>query len=139
MGIRTVGHIVKANAKDCGTLQSLGDISQKRAVKEYDPINAEDVIQALGKVKTDAIPMSVIYDPADTNGAGELETAFKAATPIPFAIELSDTLGANGTTFTWASALINEFSLAQDADGFVIASFTANLNGAPVVTAASAV
>ncbi|PHR57286.1 MAG: hypothetical protein COA44_06190 [Arcobacter sp.] len=137
MGIRTVGHKVKANSKDCGTLQSLGEISQKRAVKEYDPINAEDILQALGKIKTDPIAMSVIYDPDDALGVGELEAAFKAATPIPFAIELSDKLITTGTTFTWALALINEFKLTQDADGFVIANFTANLNGAPTVTAAA--
>lgn len=143
MGIKTVGHTLSANAKDCGTLQSLGDISQKRAVKEYDPINADDVIQAIGKSKTDPISMSVIYDPADANGAGELETAYNGGTTIPIAIELSNlpagdgvATGLNGTIFSWTGAVINEFKLTPDADGFMLASFTATFNGSPTVTAA---
>ena len=139
MGINTVGHIVRVNAKDCGTLQSVGGIKQKRNVKEYDPVNADDIILAVGKIKTDPIPMSVIYNPADTNGAGELEAAFKSGEAVPYVIELSNKPngGVNGTTFTWGGAVISDFELNPDDDGFILASFTATLNGVPTVTPAA--
>ena len=139
MGIEIVGTKILANLKDCGTLQSIGGIKQKRNVKEYDPANADDIILAVGKIKTAPMVMSVIYDPSDANGAGELETAFKAGAAIPFSMELSnkETEAGKGTTFTWNGAVISDFELNPDEDGFMLASFTATLNGAPAVVAAT--
>jgi predicted homoserine dehydrogenase-like protein len=137
MGIKTVGTIVKANGKEVGALQSLGNISQKRNVQEYDAINVESVLIAVGSVKTDALQLGVIYDPADSAGAKELETAFNNATAIPFSIELSDKGSNNGTTFSWDEAVVSDFSLEPQKDGFVLATFSVYLNGKPTVTAAS--
>jgi len=137
MAIKTSGHKILVNAKDAGDLQSIGSIKQKRNVKEYEAINTGVIVQAIGNIKTDPISISVLYNPADALGAGELEAAFKNGTTVPFAIELSDTLGANGTTFTWNGAVISDFEVNQEQDGDVLATFTANLNGAPVVTVAA--
>ena len=137
MAIRTAGHKVLVNSKDVGDLQSLGSIKQKRAIKEYEAINTGVIVQAIGNIKTDAISMSVLYNPADILGAGELESAFIAGTTVPFAIELSDTAGVNGTTFTWSGAVISDFEVNQETDGDVLATFSVSLNGAPVVTAAA--
>jgi hypothetical protein len=137
MAIKTTGHKVKVNSKDAGDLQSLGSIKQKRAIKEYEALNTGAIVQAIGNIKTDPIAMSVLYNPDDANGAGELEAAFIAGTTIPFAIELSDTITTNGTTFTWSGAVISDFEINQEKDGDVVASFTAALNGAPVVTPAA--
>lgn len=137
MGIKTLGTIVKANGKEVGVLQSLGNISQKRNVQEYDAINVESVLIAVGSVKTDALTLGVIYDPADAAGAKELEAAFNDGTAIPFSIELSDTAGTNGTTFSWNEAAISDFTLEPQKDGFVLATFSVHLNGKPTVTVAS--
>ncbi len=137
MGIKTSGHKVLVNSKDAGDLQSLGSIKQKRAIKEYEAINTGVIVQAIGNIKTDPVAVSVLYNPSDAAGAGELEAAFKAGTTIPFAIELSDTAGTNGTTFTWNGAVISDFEINQETDGDVLASFTVALNGAPEVTAAA--
>lgn len=140
MSIDTKGHIVSANSKEVGCLQSLGSIKMSRAIKEYECLNTEEVVQALGKVKTAPIAMSVLFDPADANGSGELKTAFDSGTTIPFAIELSDIVTpttGNGTTFTWSGAVISDFEIAQEENGKVLATFTAALNGAPTVTAAA--
>jgi hypothetical protein len=137
MGIKTVGTIVKANDKEVGALQSLGNISQKRNVQEYDAINVESVAIALGSVKTDALTLGVIYNPTDSAGAKELETAFNGGTTIPFSIELSDTAGTNGTTYSWNATVISDFTLEPQKDGFVLATFSVHLNGKPTVTAAS--
>ncbi|NOX15961.1 MAG: hypothetical protein GXP61_08055 [Epsilonproteobacteria bacterium] len=137
MGIKTSGHIVRVNTKDAGDLQSIGSIKQKRNVKEYEAINTGVVVQAIGNIKTDPIAISVLYAPADTAGAKELETAFNTGATVPFEIELSDTLGVNGTTFGWTGAVISDFELNQEEDGDVLASFTVALNGKPAVTAAA--
>lgn len=137
MAIRTAGHKVSVNSKDVGDLQSLGSIKQKRAVKEYEAINTGVIVQAIGNVKTDPISMSVLYNPADVLGAGELETAFNSGASVPFSIELSDTAGVNGTTFTWSGAVISDFEVNQEEDGDVLATFSVALNGAPTVTAAA--
>ena len=137
MAIKTLGTIVSANSKEVGVLQSLGNISQKRNIQEYDAINVENVLIAVGAVKTDAISMGVLYDPADAAGAKELETAFNNGTAIPFSVELSDKGTANGTTFNWDEAAISEFALEPQKDGFVLATFSVYLNGKPTVTAAS--
>lgn len=137
MAIKTSGHKLLVNSKDAGDLQSIGSIKQKRDVKEYEAINTGVIVQAIGNIKTDPIAISVLYNPADAAGAGELESAFLNGTTVPFAIELSDTAGTNGTTFTWDGAVISDFEVNQEQDGDVLATFTANLNGAPVVTAAA--
>ena len=137
MAIKTSGHKVRVNAKDAGDLQSIGSIKQKRNVKEYEAINTGVIVQAIGNVKTDPIAISVLYNPADAAGAKELETAFNDGTTVPFEIELSDTAGTNGTTFSWTGAVISDFEVNQEQDGDVLASFTVVLNGAPTVTAAA--
>ncbi len=139
MPISTTGLIVRVNNKEVGCLQSLGNISMKRNVNEYDCVNTDDVIQAVGKIKTDPIAMSVLFDPADTNGQGALKAAFEGNTPVPFEIELSDKPdgGTNGTKYTWSGAVISELTLEPQKDGYVVANFTATLNGKPTITPAA--
>ena len=137
MAIRTSGHIVRVNSKDAGDLQSIGSIKQKRDIKEYEAINTGVIVQAIGNVKTDPIAISVLYNPEDSAGAKELETAFNTAATIPFEIELSDTKGTNGTTFSWTGGVVSDFEVNQEENGDVLASFTIALNGAPTVTAAA--
>jgi len=137
MAINTTGHIVRVNSVDAGDLQSIGNIKQKRAIKDYDAVNNETVVQAIGKIKTDPISISVLYDPASATGAGELEAAFKAGAQVPFEIELSDIGTTNGTKFTWDKASVSDFEINPEEDGFVLASFTVTLPGKPTVTAAA--
>jgi len=138
--IDTRGHILRVNTKDVGDLESLGDISMKRPVKEYKAINTGTIIQAVGNPSVDPVAVSVLYDPADSAGAGDLEAAFINGTDVAFEIELSDIITAgtgNGTTYTWSAVVISDFTIAQEEDGKVLATFTAAVNGMPTVTAAS--
>ena len=137
MAIKTTGHIVKVNDKNAGDLQSIGSIKLKRNIKEYEAVNTGVIVQSIGNIKTDPIAMSMLYNPDDTAGAKELENAFNAGTTIPFEIELSDTKGTNGTTFSWDGAVVGDFELNPEQDGYILASFTVNLNGKPAVTAAA--
>ena len=136
-GINTLGLIVRVNAKDAGCLNSLGSINQKRNTTDYDCVNSDTVVTAIGNIKTDPISVGVLYNPADAAGAKELETAFNTGTAVPFEIELADSLGANGTTFSWSAAAISEFSIDPQKDGMALATFTVAVNGAPAVTPAA--
>ena len=135
--IRTQGHIVRVNSKVVGEIESIGDISRKRGVKEYKSINSGNITVVEGVATVDPISISVLYDPTDTAGASELEAAFNSGGTVPFEIELSDKGTTNGTTYTWSAAIISEFKQSQEEDGAVLASFTVNVNGLPTVTAAA--
>jgi len=137
MSIKTIGHIVRANSKVVGEIESLGDISRKKAVKEYKSINSGNIVVVDGIATVDPISIGILYDPVDANGAGELESAFINGTSIPFKIELSDKGDNNGTTYKWDLVVISEFKQTQEAEGAVLANFTVNPNGLPTVTAAS--
>lgn len=135
--IRTQGHIVRVNSKVVGEIESLGDISRKRGVKEYKAINSGNIVVVEGVATVDPITIGVLYDPADSAGAKELETAFLNGGPVPFEIELSDKGTTNGTTYSWSDAVISEFKQSQEEDGAVLATFTVNVNGLPTVTPAA--
>jgi len=137
MSIQTRGIILSANNKAVGCFQSVGDIDLTRETKEYECLNNGDIELAVGNIKAGDIPVGVKYDPADSAGAGEMETAFKSGAAIPFSVELSDTAGTNGTTFAWDGAVITSWKVSPEQNGFVLATFTVKLNGEPTITAAA--
>jgi len=137
MSIQTKGIILKANSKEVGCFQSVGDIDLTRDVKEYECINNGDIELAVGNIKAGDIPIGVKYNPADSAGAGEMETAFKSGVAIPFDVELSDKGTTNGTTFSWTGAVVTNWKVSPEQNGFVIATFTVKLNGEPTITAAA--
>jgi len=137
MSIKTIGTKVSVNSKEVGCIQSVGDIDLNRDITEYECINNGDIELAVGNIKAGDIPIGVKYNPSDSAGAGELETAFKSGSAIPYSVELSDTAGTNGTTFMWDGAVITSWKITPEQNGFVIATFTVKLNGEPTITAAS--
>jgi len=137
MSINTKGIILSANSKEVGCFQSVGDIDLSRETKEYECLSDGAIEIAVGNIKAGDIPIGVKYDPSDAAGAGEMETAFKSGVAIPFNVELSDTLGANGTTFAWTGAVVTSWKVSPEQNGFVIATFTVKLNGEPTITAAA--
>jgi len=137
MGINTKGIILSANSQEVGCFQSVGDIDLTREVKEYECLNNGNIELAVGNIKAGDIPVGVKYDPSDSAGAGEMETAFKSGAAIPFAVELSDKGTTNGTTFTWSGAVVTSWKVTPEQNGFVIATFTVKLNGEPTITAAA--
>lgn len=138
--IDTRGHIATVNSKVIGTIQSIGEVKLSRDVKEYKAINIENVVLAIGTMSAGDMSIGVLYDPADSAGAGEMETALMDGTEVPFSLELSDIVTAgtgNGTTFAWSGAVVKEMDINQDEDGKVLATYTIHLNGKPTVTAAA--
>ena len=139
MAIPTANHIVRVNDKVAGDLISLGNMKLKRPVKEYVAINTGNVTLATGFATVDPIPLSIEYDPAEAEGAGELEKSFLAADKAKFEIELSNkaTVDGNGTTYTWEGCVVTDFEIAQEENALVIATFTVTVAGLPEVTVAS--
>ncbi|MFK5937725.1 MAG: hypothetical protein QM497_04920 [Sulfurimonas sp.] len=137
MGINTKGIILSANSKEVGCFQSVGDIDLSRDTKEYECLNNGDIELAVGNIKAGDIPVGVKYDPADSAGAGEMELSFKDGTAIPFTVELSNKGTTNGTTFAWTGAVVTNWKVSPEQNGFVLATFTIKLNGEPTITAAA--
>lgn len=140
MAISTKGIKLSANAKEVGCFQSVGDIDLSRETKEYECLGSGDIELAVGNIKAGDIPIGVKYDPSDSAGAGEMETAFKNGTAIPFSVELSNIITpstGNGTTFAWTGAVVTSWKVTPEENGFVVALFTLKLNGEPAITAAA--
>ena len=137
MSIQTKGIVLKANGKEVGCFQSVGDIDLSREVKEYACLNNGEIELAVGNIKAGDIPIGVKYNPADSAGAGEMEASFKTGVQIPFEVELSDKGTTNGTTFSWTGAVVKSWKVTPEQNGFVLASFTVKLNGEPTITAAA--
>ena len=137
MSIKTKGIILSANDKAVGCFQSVGDIDLSRETKEYECLSNGDIELAVGNIKAGDIPIGVKYDPSDSAGAGEMETAFKSGVAIPFTVELSNTGGTNGTTFAWTGAVVTSWKVSPEQNGLVLATFTVKLNGEPTITAAA--
>ncbi len=137
MSIQTKGIILSANSKTVGCFQSVGDIDLSRETKEYECLSNGDIELAVGNIKAGDIPIGVKYDPADAAGAGEMESSFISGTAIPFSVELSDKVTTNGTTFSWTGAVVTNWKVSPEQNGFVVATFTVKLNGEPTITAAA--
>jgi len=137
MGIKAEGIKVRANGKEVGCLFSLGNIKQSRGKTEKKCMTTGEIITILDTIKTEPINMSVEYDPTDTAGAEEIQTLFGSANVFTFEIELSDTAGNNGTTFSWNKAVVTDSDLNPDSDGEAEITFTVSPGGKPAVTAAA--
>jgi len=137
MAVKTTGTIFKVNGTDIGSVMSLGDITFQRGTKDYEPLNTDEVMLAVGRAKAFDMPVSVLYDPSDTGAQKALKDAVEGGNTVSIDIELPDSGGNNGTTFSWSGAVVSELKVTPDQDGDYSASFTLRLPGMPTVTAAS--
>jgi len=135
--MKTEGIKVTVNSKLVGCIDTLGAISMSRDKTEKKCITSGEIRTILDSIKTGDLDIGVIYDPTDVAGADELSTVFDTGAECIFAIELSDTAGLNGTTFTWATAVVPSFEVNPDDSGEVSAKFTVAPGGKPTVTAAA--
>ena len=114
-------------------------IDKSRGVQKYKPLNEKEYnpVVAMGSLEYGAFTSTVLYDPEATEGINAIEDANDANTKVTLAIELNNSLGANGTIYTF-DAKVSTFKLDGDQDGKFKASFSAEIIGTPVITAAAA-
>ncbi len=139
MAVKTLGLIVRINDTDIGRLESFGDIKFSRGTKEYNALNKDEVLIAVGSVQSADFPIKVLMNQQDTGAQKTLRDAINNADTVTFEIELSDKLTdtGNGTKFTWNNAVVYEETLTAEDDGFMIATFNLKVPGFPTVTAAA--
>lgn len=135
--MKTEGIKVTWNTKLVGCLDSIGAITMSRDKTEKKCLTSGEIRTILDTIKTGDLDLGVTYDPTDVAGAGELNAAFDSGEEGVFAIELPDAAGANGTTFTWAKAVVPTLEINPDDSGEVSAKFTVAPGGKPTVTAAA--
>ena len=135
--MKTEGIKVTINSKLVGCLDSIGTITMSRDKSEKKCLTSGDIRTILDSIKTGDLDLGVTYDPTDVTGADELSSVFDTGEECVFAIELSDTAGTNGTTFTWNKAVVPTHEINPDDNGEVSSKFTVAPGGKPTVTPAA--
>jgi len=122
---------------DIGFLLSLDNIvDKKRNTKKYNAMNKDDQITSTGRLEIGPFTMSTLYSPEKAEGVNALETAIDDNTEVLITVEMDNSAGTNGTTYS-KYCKISSFKVDGDEDGMFKASITAEVIGNPVVTAAS--
>ncbi len=125
-----------------GCPQSLGDISETRAVKEYKCLSSNESAKALGGISRGSMEIGLLLDPTDALGQAELKAAFKANENVIIGIELPDidtTIGSTGASGTiyWFEAGVSAVSTGIAMDSAI--TYTATLEISSDVTECAAV
>lgn len=132
--VDTQGITVKANTKVVGTLQTLGNLEEKRAVTEYSCMDSNDTIKSLGTISRGSFSIGLLLDPSDATGQKELRNAFKNNTDVTLSLELPNGT-TTGTTFSF-TAKISGHSLGFPKDGAVPLDIIAEISSEITETAA---
>jgi len=123
-----------------GNIQTLGDVDfGNKNVITIDSLDSEDIDKVLGTLKLGSLEVSYTYDPTEPAGNGVIKTAFDATTTtqIDVKIELPDSGGISGTTFTFKGIIPSYKITGLQKDGFVQSSATLEMVTKPTVTAAA--
>jgi hypothetical protein len=93
-----------------GCPQSIGDISESRAMTEYKCMSSDDSAKALGAISRSTIEIGMLLDPSDMFGQRELRKAFLDGQPRIVGIEY-------GHTMQYFTAMVSQVStgIAMDA------------------------
>jgi len=137
-GTTAKGTIVRINGIDIGSILSIGDFVVERNTKEYQPLNDDSNIIAIGRIKSGSNSLKVLLNPDDDNQT-TLQNAVLDGVTVSFEIELPNkkTDSGNGTKYTWNNVVVSKLQITPEEDGFYTASFDVQLPGAPTITAAA--
>ena len=132
------GITVKVDGDLVGCLQTVGSLEETRAVKEYTCMSSNESAKSLGSISRGAIDIGLLLDETDVLGQKGLKDAFVANTVAVIAIELSDTLGLNGTIYTF-DGKVSKLSRSFPTDEGVMIDFTVEMSSEIIITPAAAV
>lgn len=130
------GITVKVDGDLVGCLQTIGSIEETRNVKEYTCMSSNESAKSLGSISRGAIDIGLLLDETDVLGQAGLKAAFTANTEVAIAIELSDTLGVNGTIYTFTGK-VSKMSRSFPTDEGVMIDFTVEVASETVTTPAA--
>jgi len=120
------GITVKVDGNLVGCLQTIGSIEEVRTVKEYTCLSSNASAKSLGSISRGAIDIGLLLDETDVLGQAGLKAAFASNVEVVIAIELSDSLGLNGTTYTFTGK-VSKMSRAFPTNEGVTIDFTVEI------------
>ncbi len=124
--IDSQGTLVRINTKEIGCLQSVGDLAETRTVTSYSCMSSNESTKALGGVERGALELGVFLDPEDVEGQEELRNAFMNNTSVDVELELSNTLGVNGTMYQFTGQ-VSGYNTTIQKDEIVGVNFTVEI------------
>ena len=121
--------------KVVGCPQSIGELSEERAVTEYKCLSSDESAKALGSIARGSLELGLLLDPNDAEGQGALRDAFNKNKNIIIAIELPDvdlTGGPNGGSGTiyWFVAGVSSVSMGIEQDAAITYTVTLEISSA---------
>ncbi len=130
------GTTITIDGSEIGCIQSIGTMAETRPVTKYSCMSSDDSTSALGGIERSSLDIGVFLDPDDATGQGALEAAFRTNAEVQAIIELSDSLGTNGTQYEFTSQ-VSGYNITIEKDQAVMASFTLEINSSYTITAAA--
>ncbi len=112
---------------DAGFLLAIDSIVDKnRNVKKYNAINSDLQIVSTGRLEKGPFSMDILYSPELTEGVNKLESAIDNNEEVEISLELDNSAGENGTTYT-KICKISSFKVVGEEDGKLKASISAEV------------
>lgn len=136
--VDTQGIQLSADGNAVGCLQSIGSLEESRTVKEYTCLSSDESVKALGAISRGSLEISVLLDPAATDGQATLVTAFETNADVALVIELNNQITpttGNGTQYAF-TAKVSRISKEFPADEAIMLNITVEISSAITETAA---
>jgi len=132
----TQGITVKVDGDLVGCLQTIGSLEETRSVKEYTCMSSNESAKSLGSISRGSLDIGLLLDESDILGQKALKDAFNTNTAVTMAIELSDSLGVNGTIYTFTGK-VSKVGRSFPTDEGVMIDFTVEVASETVITPAA--
>jgi len=131
--------IAIAAGKQIGCLQSIGDITQSRAVQEYTCISSDESSKSQGSITLGNQEISTLFNAADAAGQEDLIAMWDGKERRTFIIELNDeiTPTTGNPTYITYEVFISNVSMPIQKDAAVLYNATLELSSVPVLTLAT--
>lgn len=130
------GGVAAGSPASVGVLTNIDGLEKTRATKKYPAINSDEQPSITGRLELAPVVMTVLYNPDASNGENKLEAAIDGNEQVSISIELNNSGGINGTTYT-ALYYVSSFKKVFEADGVITAEITAEINGSVTELAAA--
>jgi hypothetical protein len=129
------GTTIKIGTDAIGDIDQIGTFGGAVTVIKHTPLDGV-VYKKAGSRDNGTLTLQGAYVPGDT-GQAALKTAFDGSTTDTYSIELSDSGGTNGTTFSFSGVCTQFETGVSGADNKIMLNATIEVTGDITVTAAA--